>query len=249
LKFGKERQALEAQVQAASGKCDDTKELASNLQEENADLKQKLGDSRTEIAKTAQVNKELTSDKKQLVTTMQNLMRDNTKFKHGIQKVSDQEKKEAAELSASKALLVKLAKRNPTAAAKKQAKTLLKSMPRRHEHVSDAQRTHLKKENLEMDRYIDSAEPADDGDFVTDQQLRAVRKQEDLIAKGKVGTHLSDWLGLKPAPKIAAEVAAPKKAPANQKADADDGGEGEAEALVTQAKAQLVDMERDDSGK
>jgi len=256
VKCGRYRQALEAQLQAAKGKCDDTKEVAQNLQEASADLKQKLGDSQAELAKDAQKNKELASDKKQLVTTMQALMRENSRFKHDLKKVSDQEKKEAVQLVASKALLAKLAKKAPTAtsAEKKQVKTMLKSLPRRHEHMSDAERAHMSHANAEIDSYMDKTEAAsDDVDFVSDQQLRAVRRQEDLIAKGKVGAHLSDWLGLKPAPKPPAEGAAPKsdpvKALANPKAGADDDGEAEAEALVTQAKSQLDAMDREDAGR
>jgi len=246
LKCGQQRQALEAQLEAEKGKCDDRKELTQNLQEENTELKQKLQDARAELGKTEATSKGLSSDKKNLLTTMQRLMRDSSGFKHALEKEKGVEKKEAAQLASEKALLANAIKKMPASPAKKQVKTILKSFPRHHERLSEKQRTHMK----EIDKYIDSAEP-DDVEDIDDQQLRAMRRQEDLIAKGKVGAHLSSWLGITPAPKPAAEDPAEAllKRRANaakvlpQKVDADDGGEAEAAALVEQAKAQLAAME------
>merc|ERR1740130_1267200 len=120
---------------------------------------------------------------------------------------------------------------------------MLKAPPRHHhENLSEADRAHLK----EMDRDMDSADAAsDNSEDGAERRLRAVQRQGDLIAKGKVTTHLSDWLGFKaPQPAPVADTA-PERAPAKQNAEADDG-EAEAASLVTQAKAQLAAMERDD---
>lgn len=249
VKCGKERQALEAQLQAAGGQCDDTKEVAKNLQEENADLKKKLADASAEMALTSKTNKELSTDKVQLVTTMQGLMRENSRFKHGLQKVTEQEEKEASDLVATKAQLAKLAKiaKKALTPEKKPAKAMLKvGAHMHHEHLTDAQRAHMK----EIDKYIDSADPASkDAPFFSDQQMGLIKKQDELIKKGKVGVRLSDWLGIKPpAPKPPAPSAAAKATP-NKKVAADDDGEAEAEDLVKQASDQLAAMERDDDEK
>jgi myosin heavy subunit len=224
LKCGKEKQALEVQLQATSGKCDNAKEVAQQLQEDNANLQQKLSDAHDLLAKNSKVNKELLSDKKNLVTTTQQLMRQNSKLKHTLEKETADKTKQAAELVAAKASIAKLSKMELSSAAKKQVKTALKAFPgHHHQHLSEKDKAHMR----DMDKYIDSAES--EGDELAESQLRAVQQEDELLEKGKVGTHLTDWLGLKASPKPAA--AAPEssptlvKAPAKQKASADDSAE------------------------
>merc|ERR1719329_1596417 len=99
VKCGRERQSLEAQLHAAEGKRDEAKEVAQNLQDVNMQLQRKLQDMDSELTKTTKTNQELSSDKKNLVTTMQGLMRENSAFKRSLQKETDAEKKDAAEIS------------------------------------------------------------------------------------------------------------------------------------------------------
>jgi len=237
LKCGKEREAFEAQIKEANGKCDETKEVAQNLQDENTDLRKALQSLKAEFNKAVKANHDLASDKANLVSTMQALMRDNSRFKHGLEKEKDLEEKEAKELAADKATLSKLSKKESKPVAKKKAKSLLKVVPghRKHAESTAAQMAHMRT----IDKYIDNAE-ADSDDF-SEQQLSAVQRQEELFKKGKVGTHLSDWLGIKA--QVPKAAAAEKKLAKKPKAIADDGGESEAEDILSDAKAQLAAME------
>lgn len=243
LKFGKERQALEAQLQETNGKCADTNELAQSLQDDNSKLQTKMRALEAKLAKTMETNKELASDKVNLVTTMQSLMRENSKFKHGLQKETDLEQREAKELAADKAKLAALGKRTVPKPLTKQSRRLLMAFHHRNRTSESAQRAHMRAINM----YIDGAEQDidDDGDEVSEQQLSAMQRQEELFKKGKVGTHLNEWLGFKAAADAAKKVAAEaeaKKAVQKKKSVADDGGESEAEDLLVEAKSQLAAM-------
>jgi len=263
LKCGRQRQAFEQQldeanekIKEANGKCDETKEVAQSLHDENVQDDQKLQKIRSALAKALQANKELEADKVNLVTTMQNLMRENSRFKHGLKQETAIEEKEAQELSIEKATLAKLSGKGkaPKTAAKKQTKAALKLMAH-HEH-SAAQKAHMRS----IDRYMYTAEGSDAdnddiGGGVSSAQMTAVQNQAELLEKGKVGTHLSDWLGFPQQPKPAAPEApaVTKKKKAQKKQDlletyrhmkaAPKDPESEAEALLNEAKAQLADME------
>lgn len=243
LKFGQERQALEAQIMEANAKCDTTKEATSKLLEENQQIKEaalkienELRDAREELSKAAGADKELSSDKANLVATMHALMRENTKCKQELQTEKQLEQREAKEVEAGKIMLTKLLKKGP--AVKKELKKVLKVFPRRHHKHSEAAHTAAQLAKMkDIDKYIDSADADNDDEDISEQRLSEVQKQADAVAKGKVGSHLGDWLGFQaPAPpKAAAPVkAAPK--PVDEATD-----------LVDQAKAQLALMEKDDA--
>jgi chromosome segregation ATPase len=241
LRCGKDRQALEAQlaeansqIKEANSKCDDTKEAAQDLQEENQALHGKLRDIHEELTKYEAENKDLTSNKVNLISTMQSLMRENSRIKHGLQQETDAEKREAKELVAAKATLTKLSKKAPAVATKKPAKTVSKAFPVHHmsKEAAAAQKAHLRT----IDRYMVNVEaPSDDIDESTEQRLGSVQRQAELVAKGKVVNHLSDWLGFKKevvktaGEKDSATKVQKEKAPAND--------DEELDALVSEAKA------------
>jgi len=234
LKFGKEKQALEAQVQEAKGKCDDVKEAAQGLQEENGGLQAKLSATQTELAQSQKINKDLTADKNHLLATLQGLMRDDSKYKHGLEAV---EKREAQELATDKVLIGNLQKnmvKTATTSVGNQRKPI--SHWRRPDRLSAADLKHLK----DIDRYMDNG----GGNVVRDaaeQQLQATPENKVVSKKiPKPSASLRKWLGLPTMPpaKVAKEPEAPKSGPASL--------DDEADALVTQAKAQLAEMQHDE---
>lgn len=261
MKCGRDRAALEAEVKQANGKCDETKEVAQTLQDENEDMKRKLHVLTGDLGKAVQSNNNLHSDKANLVATMQALMRGNSRCK-------DLEQREAKELLGEKAAIAKLSKKAaPKPAVEEKSKKVSKALLGYHKHAGSGaakmaralkrQEAHMRDIDKYIDSYDDSASEVSANDERTEQQvqtkLSAVQRQEDLFAKGKVGSHLSDWLGFKAAQaraKVAAQViaqaaerAAAEQAAKKQKATP----EAEAEALVNEAKAQLADMESADT--
>lgn len=273
MRCAQDRQTLEAQIKDMNGKCDDSKEQAKDLQDENADLRQKLHDLRAEFDKVSVANKDLTSNKAYLVSTMQALIRENNQFKEGLKKESDLEKKEAKELEVDKATLAKMSRSKKTPkeplvkkqqeSQKKGSKALLGH--REKELNTAADHAHIR----EMNKYIDGAEapPLEDVEQVkvlqeedlfekgqvkalqkqeerlTKEQVQGVEKEEDLLEKGKVGAHLSDWLGLKiqqPEKKVDVHAATSEESEAF---DAD----SEAASLLRDAKAQLAAMDSIDA--
>lgn len=200
MRCANERQNLEAQVTDANTKCADTKELAKNLQEENADLQERLKamqaaqDSQAaELAKALKASKDLSQDKANLVATMQSLMRESSKLKEGLQREADLEKKEAKELVVEQTTLAKVGKSTAGAPAEKQQPQKVLRQPKHKKHevpLTAKQRLHMQAIN----GYIDTAEASSDD--VPDEKLNSLQKQERLFEKGKVGAHLSDWLGM-----------------------------------------------------
>jgi hypothetical protein len=247
MRCAQERKDLEAQLKDMAGKCDASKEEASNLHEDNAEMLKKLQALQADLAKVTKENKELAANKVYLVSTMQGLMRDNSKFKEQLGKVQGLESKEAKEISADKATI---AKDDATIAkAKKATKKPQQAKKQQHQQKkpllgngkagadnSAALHAHIR----EVDKYIDHAEapPIDDVEY-----LKELQQHEDTLEKGqqqqlaslaKKNVHLSEWLGLDPE-KAAMKVSAPEA----QTADDDSDPGAEAAALLREAKAQL----------
>lgn len=216
VQCGNERVALQGQIKEANGKCDETKEMAQTLQDQNMDLQRTVHDLRAKLASTVQKDKDLVVDKANLVDTMHNLMRENTNFKQEVQVEAQKEKRLGEEISADQAKLAKfdakkMKKKLPVPAV---AKTVgKKSSPKKHTPLRLNHEESMAAKIAKMravNRYIDHADmpevPADDlsldvpekavaeappADQSSDwasmsKQVDAFSKQEDLFAKGKL---------------------------------------------------------------
>lgn len=281
LKCGRERQALEAQLKEAQtaaqktiaeakDKCDDAKELAKTLQEQNVDLQKQLRGLQSEFSKTSKMNKDLSSDKANLVATMHALMRETSKFKQELTKEEVFEARQAKELASDEAKLAKLKpkpkpvqKKPVKLAARKAAK---KGSPHKREESMAAQMAHLKAIN----HYIIKSQTEGlvaEGD---DAEAEGAEPRQQLVRTAVIsddqGQGLREWLGLKvpPKPKAGAipkdangmspidaldpeAVKKEKKAEAQKKEQAADDGGDEIGNLLKQAKDQLQAMDAVDN--
>merc|ERR1719487_1936869 len=86
VKCGNDRLAFQAQIKEANGKCDETREMAQTLQEQNMDLQRTARDLRAQLSKSEQSNKDLSVDKASLVTTMHGLMRESSSYQKELKK-------------------------------------------------------------------------------------------------------------------------------------------------------------------
>lgn len=244
------REALEQQKKVAEDKTETCNQLAHQLQEDKTELGQKLqaafgnaASLQAALDKSASDNKGLAYDKAHLVATMQALMRENTKFKSSLAKERILQEKEVQQLTADKTMLAKLRKKARDRTSGKPAKKGVEPLRMHHTHGTPAQRAAQKAHMKEIDKYIDRYDESGDADDVSEQQMSAMQRQTDLMKKGKVGAHLSDWLGFK-----TAEVEKPVQKTTPQKAAADDSGDDEAESLVRQAEADLANMKNEGDG-
>jgi len=227
-------------------------------------MQTRLHNSKAVLTKSLQKSKELDSDKANLVTTMQALMRENARFKKGLQKDADVEKKDDKERAAMKAMLsadeamLAVLKKGATVGAKKKVQQIQKKglkaamhMHHKHQKMTAAEKAHLST----IDNYIDrTSEELDDDSELSDQQMSAVQKVDTLVKTGKVGAGLTDWLDVKPpeakvvAPKA---VVAPKEvaAPKIPISEVQKPKVGQATAQLSAMKVQLAADELSDGGE
>jgi len=230
LQCGREQQSLQAQLQEsqrklqeAGSKCDDTKELAQTLQEQNMDLQKSLTKLQAESAKITQKEKDLSTDKANLVETMHGLMRDNTKAQQALQTEKAVEQKEAKELAEAEAKIAKLQhkpkpKKQVQPPARPQMK-VAKNSSKHHEESMAAQLAHLKAIDHYLIRSAEAAAAQDDTEL--EAQEEEAREQaaspkprevvdESVVSGSKLMAKLNtneesglrDWLGLEaPQPK------------------------------------------------
>jgi hypothetical protein len=196
MKLGKERQSLEAQlgesqnkIQEAQNKCEDTRELAQSLQEENLALRKHYKDVKEKLAKSSQTAKDLQLDKANLVATMHGLMRDTTRAKQELHSEKAVEQKEEKEIEADRAKLAKLlpkpkVKRHPKPSKQKSKKAL----GHKHEESMAAQLAHLKAIDHYIIRSAEASAAEMDIDLektqkVQEQQEESAAKAEKLLAE------------------------------------------------------------------
>jgi chromosome segregation ATPase len=217
--------ACEAQIKAANGKGDETKEVAQTLQEQNMDLQRSVHDLRTKLAAMETNTVELATDKKNLVETMHTLMRENGEVKKELTAEIQKGTKEAQRLASDEAKLAKNSKKARQSAASTNIKKVAppsKDAPMHltHEESPAAQIAKLHKINEYIAR---AATPSDDTPDVSeeapsqaspkDSDLTSVNKQvdqlsaqEDILARRK----LSDY-GLDSPQAVAAAAAVTRK--------------------------------------
>jgi len=215
-KYAKEREALQARLKEANGKFAESKDLTQTLQEQNMDLQKSVQSLRGKLATSEKKDKDLTTDKANLVETMRSLMRDTTKGKKDLQVEKEQVQRDVKELAEVKAKLAKLTKpkKIPKLAAAKQAgKSASKNTTLKMEHEESMASKMAKMHDI--NRYMDRlAVPADDGEDAPEQanapmvaptaapkasdwlsvtkQVDSLAKQEDVFEKNKLQNHASD---------------------------------------------------------
>merc|ERR1719199_338360 len=84
MKCDKDRNTFQTQIKEANSRCDDTKEMAQTLQEQNMDLQRTARDLQGKLTTSEQNQKELIIDKANLVDTMHNLMRESSTLKKNL---------------------------------------------------------------------------------------------------------------------------------------------------------------------
>jgi len=232
MKCGKERATFEAQVKEATSRCDDTKEMAQTLQEQNMDLQRTVHDLQERFSASEQNQKELTADKANLVATMHNLMRESNGMKKALHTERQEKKIVSQELATDEAFIANLTKKKTQPPADMERKTSSPKRARLHMNTEESDAVKFAKLNAKMNHintYIDRAQmPSDDGSDDapgddTPQQAAAapatpskdndawssvtkqvddLQKQEDVAAKKHAVSHVSD------SPKAMAEAAA-----------------------------------------
>lgn len=180
-KCNKDRDNFQAMIAEANEKCDETKEMAQTLQDQNMDLQRNMHDLKEKDAKSEKAEKDLLTDKGNLMETMHNLMRENNKAKKSLQTETEKEKKALQDRTVEEAKLAKLLEKP------KPAKKVVKDghMHLNHEESGASKLAKMKKIN----RYIDSANtPSDDA-----LSLNAMQKEEDMLARAHSAAGSSDW--------------------------------------------------------
>lgn len=219
LKCTNDRIAFQAQIKQANGKCDETKELAQTLQEQNMDLQRTVQDLKAKFSKSEQAGKDLAVDKANLVATMHSLMRESSGYQKELKKEAEKENKLTQELAADEAKLAKAAKQGkgkPMAKTAKNArKAPLKDVKNAPMHLTHEESMASKMAKMtDINRYIDRADmpeiPDDSNDNAPEQasvaptafssekemkeinkEVDAMQKQEDVFARNQVALEKS----------------------------------------------------------
>jgi len=194
MKCGQERMSFEAQIKEADGKCEETKEMAQTLQEQNMDLQKAVHGFNAKLVKSEQKDNDLSADKANLVDTMHSLMRENTNVKKQLQIETQNEKKATQQLAAVEAKISKLTKNSPPKVPLRVAREQVARAARKIE--SKDGHLHMKHEESmtskfakmkDINRYIDNVND-DNSDDVPEPKAPQV-----VVVPAPAAQKDSDW--------------------------------------------------------
>jgi hypothetical protein len=204
LKCGQDRAGLEDQlkqsaancqkkIEEASGKCDDARELAQTLQEQNMDLQKKVHDLEAQLAKSVQTDKDLSTDKANLVATMHSLMRETATYKDALERQNSTQTKLEKELAAEEAKLAKLLPKPKTKPKMKQSRRDANyTFSHKHEDSEAYQLAHMK----DINHYIiRSQEPSTD-DVVSDDASSDAASEASQDVAPASSAETKGWRGV-----------------------------------------------------
>lgn len=225
---GNEQQHLSSEKKQANGKLGKMKEITQNLQDQNIRLQRALEDTRSQLAKSAEMSKQLSLDKENIVSGVQASMRESSKLKKDLKAEIGKEKKTEQELEHEKAILASLRKQSKVAA--KRIDAMLK--PKHKPPKVDAKQQAVK-------------------------EAAAAKALAHELTATKSGQDLSSWLGMRPKTAAAGAIRKDKDGMSpidaldpdmvnqekqKKKSDSNAGGD-DIDSLLKQAKDQLAAMD------